>query len=179
MDLSLSVLLIRFTVGMLLMGHGAQKLLGVAGGPGFAGWSQSVERMCFRPAALWATLSVAAEFLGGIALAVGWFTPLAAALLVGHLFVAIVKAHWPKGLWVQGGGYEYPFTLLVVCVAVGLGGPGAYSVDAALGWDRVSGVVFLPLAAIAVIADAFMLHTAPPAPPQRAERPEDARRRAA
>src|SRR5216110_3388371 len=144
MDLSLSLLLIRFTAGLLLMGHGAQKLVGIGPGPGLRGWTARVGAMGFRPAPLWAVVSTAAEFLGGVALAIGFFTPVAAALIVGQLFVAIAKVHWPKGLWSQVGGYEYPLLLVVIAVAAGLGGPGRYSVDAALGWDAVSGAIFVP-----------------------------------
>ncbi|HLZ47833.1 MAG TPA: DoxX family protein [Candidatus Limnocylindria bacterium] len=181
MDVSLSLLVIRFAAGMLLMGHGAQKLVGIGGGPGLQTWTANVEKMGFRPAALWGAASVAAEFIGGIALAIGFFTPLVAALLVGQLFVAIAKVHWPKGLWVQGGGYEYPFLLAVIVAVVGLGGPGRYSVDAALGWDLVSGVIFVPLAALAIIVNALMIRATPaPAAPRREERqPAEARRRAA
>jgi putative oxidoreductase len=181
MDLSLSLLLIRFTAGLLLMGHGAQKLIGIGPGPGLEKWTANVERMGFRPASLWALLSVSAEFLGGIALAIGFLTPIAAALVVGELFVAIAKAHWAKGLWVQVGGYEYPLLLMVIAVAVGLGGPGRYSVDAALGWDTVSGAIFVPLAALAVIVDALMLRGGPaPAAPRHEERgPDSLERRTA
>ena len=100
MDLSLSLLLIRFTAGLLLMGPGDSK----DGPRTSATWG-------FRPA----SLSIS-------------------ALVVGQLFVAIAKAHWAKGLWIQAGGYEYPLLLMVIAVAVG--GPGRYSADAALGWDR-------------------------------------------
>jgi putative oxidoreductase len=182
MDLSLSLLLIRFAAGLLLMGHGAQKLVGIGGGPGFRAWTGSVEQMGFRPASLWALLSVSAEFLGGIALAIGFLTPIAAALIVSQMFVAIAKAHWPKGLWITAGGYEYNLLLLVIATAAGLGGPGRYSVDAALGWDGVSGVIFVPLAALAIIVDALMLRRAPsPAAPRRRDerRPSDVRHRAA
>jgi len=89
--------------------------------------------MGFRPASLWTLRCISAEFLGGIALAVGFFASVVAALVVGQLFVAIAKAHWAKGLWIQAGGYEYPLLLMVIAVAVG--GPGRYSADAALGWD--------------------------------------------
>lgn len=181
MDLALSLLVIRFAAGMLLMGHGAQKLVGVGGGPGLQRWTANVERMGFRPAALWGPLSVSAEFLGGIALAIGAFTPVVAALLVGHLFVAIAKVHWAKGLWVSNGGFEYTFLLAIIVAAIGLGGPGRYSVDSALGWDLYSGAIFVPLAALAVIVNALMLRNAPvPAAPRREERkPQDATRRAA
>lgn len=171
MDLSLSVLVIRFAAGLLLMGHGAQKLVGVGGGPGLEVWTANVGKMGFRPAPLWAALSVGAEFIGGIALAIGLFTPLVAALLVGQLFVAIVKVHWPKGLWVQGGGYEYALLLALIAAAVGVGGPGRYSVDAALGWDQYSGAIFVPLAALAIIVDALVIRYEPvPAAPRRDER---------
>lgn len=181
MDLSLSLLLIRFTVGMLLMGHGAQKLVGVAGGPGLRTWIGAVGKMGFRPPALWALAAAGSEFLGGLAMAIGFFTPVAAALVVADMFVAIVKVHWSKGLWVTGGGSEYALTVLLVATAIGLGGPGRYSVDAALGWDLISGVVFVPLAALAVIVDALVIRAAPSAAaPRREERPaRDPGRRAA
>ena len=79
MDLSLSLLLIRFTVGLVVMGHGAQKLVGIGGGPGLQGWTTNVGKMGFKPAPFWGLVSVSAEFLGGTALAIGFFTPVAAA----------------------------------------------------------------------------------------------------
>jgi len=180
MDLSLSLLLIRFAAGMLLMGHGAQKLLGIGPGPGLRAWSARVGAMGFTPAPFWGLVSGAAEFIGGIALAIGFFTPVAAALIVGQLFVAITKAHWAKGLWSQVGGYEFPLLLTIVAVAVGLGGPGRYSVDAVLGCDGFSGPIFVPLAALAVIVDALMIRRGPaPAAPREKQKPEEIRRRAA
>ncbi len=181
MDLSLSLLVIRFAAGMLVVGHGAQKLIGVGGGPGIRKWATMIGTMGFRPVALWAVLSASAEFVGGVALAIGWFTPFAAAALVGSFFVAIVKVHWAKGLWNQGGGFEYPLLLAVIAAAGGLGGPGRYSVDAALGWDTVSAAIFVPLAALAVIIDALAIRLSPtPVAPRREEpAPEQVKRRAA
>src|SRR2546421_5958366 len=127
MDLSLSLLVIRFAAGLLLMGHGAQKLFGVAGGPGLAMWTANVGKLGFRPVPLWSVLSVSAEFLGGLALAVGFITPVAAALVIGQLFVAIATVHWAKGLWNQNGGFEYPLLLMLIATAVGAGRPGPHS----------------------------------------------------
>lgn len=31
---------------------------------------------------------------------------------------AIVRVHWPKGLWVTNGEYEYPLTNIALAVAV-------------------------------------------------------------
>ena len=95
--------------------------------------------------------------------------------------MAVAKVHWAKGLWVSNGGFEYTFLLAIIVAAIGLGGPGRYSVDAALGWDLYSGLMFVPLAALAVIVNALMLRNAPlPAAPRRDERrPESVTRRAA
>src|SRR5258708_28318941 len=98
MDLSLSLLLIRFAAGLLLMGHGAQKLVGIGGGPRAREWTGAGGQMGFRPAALWAAPSIGAGLVGGVALAIGVLTPLAAASLLGPLFLAIVQAPWSKGL---------------------------------------------------------------------------------
>jgi putative oxidoreductase len=114
------------------------------------------------------------EFLGGLALAVGFLTPIVTALVVGQMFVAIAKAHWPK-FWITQGGSEYAITMMVVAIAIGLGGPGRYSVDAALGLDTISAAIFVPLAAIAVIVDALILRAAPPpAAPRQREEPKPA-----
>jgi putative oxidoreductase len=181
MDLSLSLLVIRFAAGMLVMGHGAQKLVGVGGGPGIRKWRTMIEGMGLRPVTFWAVVSASAEFVGGVALAIGWFTPFVAAALVGNFFVAIVKVHWARGLWNQGGGFEYPLLLALIATAIGLGGPGRYSVDAALGWDTVGAAIFVPLAALAVIIDALAIRnaSAPVAPRREESAPEQVKRRAA
>ncbi|MGW8399602.1 DoxX family protein, partial [Streptomyces lydicus] len=65
-------------------------------------------------------------------LTAGLLTPLAAMAAMGVMTVAgTVK--WPKGLWVQNDGYEYPMVLVVVCAALALTGPGRWSLDQALG----------------------------------------------
>src|SRR6266550_2555034 len=41
----LAIALVRAVVGLVIAAHGAQKVLGVWGGPGLAGWTQGVTRM--------------------------------------------------------------------------------------------------------------------------------------
>ncbi|MEG9549028.1 RpiR family transcriptional regulator, partial [Streptomyces baarnensis] len=40
-----------------------------------------------------------------------------------------VAVHAPAGFFAQGGGYEYPAFLGFTAAAIGLTGPGRYSVD--------------------------------------------------
>lgn len=44
------VLLVRLAIGLTFAAHGAQKLLGWWGGPGFAGWTGGIARMGLRHA---------------------------------------------------------------------------------------------------------------------------------
>jgi uncharacterized membrane protein YphA (DoxX/SURF4 family) len=46
---------------------------------------------------------------------------------------ATLVPHWSKGPFGSKGGYELTLTNLAVAVAVGLGGPGAYSLDQLFG----------------------------------------------
>jgi hypothetical protein len=46
--------------------------------------------------------------------------------------VAIVEVHGPKGLWATAGGFEYNLVLVTLLVAIGLMGPGIFSLDSRL-----------------------------------------------
>jgi putative oxidoreductase len=129
-DLALAVL--RTVVGGILAAHGAQKVFGWWGGPGWAGWQGAMQRMGLRPAAGWAAISAGTELLGGLALVVGLLTPLAAAALTAQMAVIIVRAHWPRGFWNRDGGIEFPLSLAAGVVATMLLGPGDWALDAAL-----------------------------------------------
>lgn len=124
----LALLILRCVTGLLLAGHGAQKLFGWFGGPGLAGTAGWLESLGFRPGRPWALLAGGCEFFGGLLLALGLFSPLGSLLIAAAMFTAIAKVHWPK-LWVTQGGFELPLTYLMVAAAVGIAGPGAYALD--------------------------------------------------
>jgi putative oxidoreductase len=111
------------------MGHASQKLLGWFGGGGMQPWIATVQRAGFQPAVVWAYLQVGAEMGAGLLLVLGLLTPVAAAVLIGDMLVAILKVHAPRGLWSQDGGFEYNLVLIAVMVFVGMVGAGRYSVD--------------------------------------------------
>jgi putative oxidoreductase len=71
------LLILRLVVGLLLAGHGAQKLFGMFGGHGLKGTSGWLGSMGLRPAGIWALLAGLSELGGGVLLALGLLTPLA------------------------------------------------------------------------------------------------------
>jgi putative oxidoreductase len=151
---NIGLLILRVTLGLVMAGHGAQKLFGWWGGEGIAGFGGWLESMGMRPARAWAVLAALIEFVGGLAVAVGLVTPIAALLLAGTLLVAILLAHLPNGFWNASGGYEYPLVLVASLVAISLTGPGFYSIDDVFGITFPEPVTWLIVAVIAAVGGA-------------------------
>jgi putative oxidoreductase len=134
--MELGLLVLRIVVGLLFMGHGAQKLFGMFGGHGLHGTAGFFEQgLGLRPGKVHATGAGVAEFFGGLLLALGLFTPLAAAALIATMTVAVITVHWAKGVWSTEGGYEYNAVLMAVAFAVTAVGPGNWSLDHEFGFD--------------------------------------------
>jgi putative oxidoreductase len=131
--IDLSLLILQLGVGLTFAAHGAQKVFGWWDGPGLTGWEGAIASMGFRPARLFAVLSALAELGGGLLLAVGLLTPLAAAALVAQAVVIIGHVHLRNGFFNARSGIEFPLLLGLGAAAVGLAGAGAISVDALLG----------------------------------------------
>lgn len=130
--LDIGLLLIRLVVGILFIGHGAQKLFGWFGGYGLKGTGGWLESVGMKPGIVMAVLAGLAEFAGGILLTIGLLTPVAGILIAGTMIMAIVKVHAPNGLWSTANGYEYNLTLIAVAIGLALSGPGKYALDAFL-----------------------------------------------
>jgi putative oxidoreductase len=80
---------------------------------------------------------------------------LAAAMIVSVMLVATVTVHLAKGFFLQNGGYEYNLALATGALAMAFTGPGAISLDAALGIDWSGngwGVTALVLALVGSVA---------------------------
>ena len=146
MDLALLVL--RLVVGLLFVGHGAQKLFGVFGGGGLEGTTGMFDNIGLSPGWLYARAAGTAEFLGGALIALGVFTPFAAAALIGVMAAAIATVHAKNGIWNTNQGYEFNITLIAVVFALSGIGPGAWSLDNALGFD-LHGVIWALAALVA------------------------------
>jgi putative oxidoreductase len=148
----LALALVRAVVGLVIAAHGAQKVLGVWGGPGLAGWTQGVSRMGLRPPAFWAWVSAFAELAGGVAFALGFLLPVVAAALTVQMGVAIAQAHWGKGFWNMKGGIEFPFILGAIAAINGIADPGAYSLDRALGLPAMGAGVYVVVLVVGTLA---------------------------
>jgi putative oxidoreductase len=127
--LTAGLLVLRLVLGLTMAAHGAQKVFGWFDGPGLTGFGATLERLGVRPGRTWAIVSAGVELGGGLLVAVGLLTPVAALFLAGNLLVAILTAHLAQGFWNHDGGFEFPLALLGGLVALSLAGPGAASLD--------------------------------------------------
>lgn len=150
--MDIGLLLIRVIVGLLMAGHGAQKLWGWFGGHGPKGTAGFLESLGYRPGKPYAVVAGLSELAAGVLLVVGLAVPLAAAILIGVMLNAALSVHLPNGLWVSDGGMEYPLVLSTVAAALALTGPGQVSLDAALGWSRPSAWVALAAVVVGILA---------------------------
>ena len=130
--MDLGLLLLRIVLGLLLVGHGSQKLFGAFGGHGLAGTGGFFASIGFRPGKPMALIAGLSEFGAGVLLVLGLATPLAGAAVIGTMLVA-GSVHAPKGLWGQNGGYELPLTYGLLGAVLALTGSGAYALDAVIG----------------------------------------------
>jgi putative oxidoreductase len=115
---------LRAVVGIIFIAHGAEKL----GDP--SGTAQAFAQMGVPVPSLSVWFAILGEFVGGLGLLLGAFTPLAAAGPLITMLGAIVWVHVGNGLYAQKGGYEYPLTMLLVSALFLVGGAGPFSIDA-------------------------------------------------
>lgn len=120
----LALFIIRLMLGSTFILHGSQKVFGLFGGPGLAGFAGWLATLGI-PAWL-AYLGAILELTGGISVIFGIATQLGAFFLACDMIVAIYLVHLSHGYFIQNNGFEYPFNLILICIALILGGPGKY-----------------------------------------------------
>ena len=151
------LLVLRVAVGLLLVGHGVQKLFGWCGGGGLTAAAWFFRSVGYRPPRLMAGLSGGAELVAGVALAAGLGTPLAAAVVIATMLNAAVAAHTRNRLFAIDGGYGYPVGIVMLAATLGFTGAGAMSLDAILdqGDGSLEGGLFT--LALGLLAGIFVL----------------------
>ncbi|MEU8774011.1 DoxX family protein [Streptomyces sp. NPDC048606] len=121
------LLLLRIVIGLTMAGHGSMKLFGWFGGPGLSATGKGFSMAGYPAGDAMAVIAGLSETLGGLALALGLFTPLAGAALIG-VFVNILDV---RGLshYFPPKGVELEVVLFAGIVALTLTGPGRFAVD--------------------------------------------------
>ena len=84
-------------------------------------------------------------------MAIGFLTPLAAALIASVMLVAAITVHGKNGFFITSGGYEFNLVLGVAALTVVFTGPGALSIDALLGYAPVGVAWGIGAAVVAVL----------------------------
>jgi putative oxidoreductase len=133
--MALALLGLRLVVGLAFVAHGAQKLFGAFGGGGIDGTAGMFEQIGLRPGKLHAWFAGAAEFFGGLLIALGLVTPFAAAALIAVMTAAVLTVHLPNGFFNADQGYEFNLVMVAAVFALAGIGAGEWSLDNALGID--------------------------------------------
>jgi putative oxidoreductase len=132
--MDLGRLLLRLTIGGTFFVHGTQKLFGWFGGHGPDGTGQFFESLGLRPGRRNAMAAGSTETGCGILIALGLATPLAATGLSAVMITALRTAVWKDGVKPATG--EHEVLLAVAALTLTETGPGAPSLDSALGLER-------------------------------------------
>jgi putative oxidoreductase len=111
---------LRVGIGAVFLTHGAQKLFQV----GFGGVAALFESLHIPLPLLSAVAVTLVEFFGGIALVLGLFTRLAAALIAFDMLIAVFVVFIEPSFF-RKSGIELPITLLAASIALVMSGPGA------------------------------------------------------
>jgi putative oxidoreductase len=135
-DGSYTQTLLRWTLGAILLPHGAQHALGLFGGYGFSGTLGWMTGSLGFPAPLAAT-AIVVELVAPLLLLAG-AGGRAAGLLLAIFMVGAASTHvgngffmnWFGGLPAGSEGFEYHLWPIAVGLAVAARGSGALSVDA-------------------------------------------------
>jgi putative oxidoreductase len=127
---TLALTVLRVAVGAILVAHGWEKLSDIQG------TAASFARLGIPAPEVSVYLAILGELFGGLGLALGALTPLAAMGPVLVLAGAIWFVHRDSGLFNRNGGWEFPLTLLLVSLYFAVHGAGPLSVDALVARNR-------------------------------------------
>lgn len=136
-DKDVGLLVARLTLGIVMIPHGLQKLLGWFGGWGFSATMDYFTQSLGIPAVL-AFLVIVAESFGALGLLAGLSSRIA-ALGIGAVMVgAILMSHLQHGFFMNwsgsqaGEGFEFHLLAIGLAAVVAIRGGGALSLDRVL-----------------------------------------------
>lgn len=136
----IALLAVRAALTWIFVYHGAETLFGAFHGVGLHTTSLFYADIAhLRPGMFFAVLGGSIEFFGGIAIAAGILSRLAALALLGDMVMAMITVTFKNGVATDsatlhvGGGYEINVALAALAAALLLLGAGRFSLDAVLG----------------------------------------------
>jgi putative oxidoreductase len=155
---SSGLLIARLVFGVLMIGHGTQKLFGWFGGYGLAGTGGFFEGLGFRPGRGFAAAASLTEIAGGLLLALGFLGPVGPALIISVMLVAAISVHWQNGLFAASKGIELPLLYAAGAISLALTGPGLFSLDAVLGLTSLwtPGIVWQQSPSVSWVASSIL-----------------------
>jgi len=130
---SLSPFIARVCLGVVILPHGLQKLLGMWGGNGFNATMENfqVTGLPF----LVAFIIIFAESFGAIFLIIGVFSRISSLFITAIMVGAILKVHGKFGFFMNwkgqqsGEGFEYHLLAIALGIIVLIYGGGKWAVD--------------------------------------------------
>jgi putative oxidoreductase len=131
---SVSFLILRVALGVVIFPHGAQKLLGWFGGHGLEGTLGFFTSNMGIPYFI-ALLVIIGEFFGALGLITGFLTRFCAAAMAIIMAGAVAMAHWNNGFFMNwsgkqaGEGFEYHILAIGISAALIISGGGLFSLD--------------------------------------------------
>ncbi len=130
-------LILRLTIGLVLLPHGAQKMLGSFGGYGFRGTMNFFTDTKHLPWLI-GFLVIVIEFIGSLSLIAGFASRVWSALVIILMVGAILVSHFHNGFFMnwagnqEGEGFEYHLLVIGLSLATLINGSGKYSLDVLL-----------------------------------------------
>lgn len=135
----IGLLLLRLGIGVVVFAHGAQKVFGLWGGPGIAGFAGNLAGFGFQQATTLSWVAGITELVAGACIVLGLFTPLAAAAVFA-IMVNAVLLKLGNGFFVTGprgsDAVEYSLVLGLGAACLVFTGPGRIALDNGRAWHR-------------------------------------------
>ena len=129
--------LARIILGIIFFAHGSQKVFGWFGGPGLRQTLRTLTEGLGLPTII-ALSAVGSEFVGGVALILGFLARIGALVIVINMLAAIFMVHGKYGLFMnwfgdrKGNGIEYHLLAIALAIVIIAKGAGACSLDSLL-----------------------------------------------
>lgn len=127
-------LILRLSLGFIMLPHGMQKLFGAFGGFGYKATMNFFTESMKLPWII-SLAVILIEFFGSVGLVVGFASRIWAAGFIIIMTGAILTTNAKFGLFMnwfgnqEGEGFEYHLLVIGMCIALLIAGSGNYSID--------------------------------------------------